>query len=125
MDMATARNAGTRVCLARYGFGFRFSPADFRGDELFVDSPAGLVESAAPRAREITEETEIAKLDIHHRVAENGEKQRNTNIVLLRFLRYLCGENISPISLLPQVPLSLFLRELLDRVAQHRSRHPR
>jgi phosphoglycolate phosphatase len=44
IDLATARNAGTRVCLARYGFGFRFSPADFRGDELFVGSPAGLVE---------------------------------------------------------------------------------
>ncbi len=44
VDLETARNAGTQVCLVRYGFGFRFSPADFRGDELFVDSPAGLVE---------------------------------------------------------------------------------
>ena len=44
IDLATARNAGTRICLARYGFGFRFSPADFRGDELFVDAPAGLVD---------------------------------------------------------------------------------
>jgi phosphoglycolate phosphatase len=44
IDLATARNAGTRVCLVRYGFGFRFSPADFRGDELFVDSPAALVD---------------------------------------------------------------------------------
>jgi phosphoglycolate phosphatase len=44
MDMETARNAGSRVCLARYGFGFRFSPSAFRGDELFVDSPAGLIE---------------------------------------------------------------------------------
>jgi len=44
IDLATARNAGTRVCLLRYGFGFRFSPADFHGDELFADSPAGLVD---------------------------------------------------------------------------------
>ena len=44
VDLAAARNAGTRICLVRYGFGFRFSPADFRGDELFVDSPAGLVD---------------------------------------------------------------------------------
>jgi len=44
IDLATARNAGTRVCLVRYGFGFKFSPADFAGDELFVDSPAGLVD---------------------------------------------------------------------------------
>ena len=28
IDLATARNCGTRVCLARYGFGFRFAPAD-------------------------------------------------------------------------------------------------
>jgi phosphoglycolate phosphatase len=44
IDLATARNAGTPVCLVRYGFGFRFSPGDFRGDELFADSPAGLVD---------------------------------------------------------------------------------
>ena len=43
VDLATARNAGTRICLARYGFGYRFSAADFRGDELFIDSPADLV----------------------------------------------------------------------------------
>jgi phosphoglycolate phosphatase len=48
IDLATARNAGTRVCLVRYGFGFRFGPADFRGDELFVDSPAGLVDVLRP-----------------------------------------------------------------------------
>ena len=44
VDLATARNAGTQICLARYGFGYRFMPADFRGDELFIDSPGGLVE---------------------------------------------------------------------------------
>jgi phosphoglycolate phosphatase len=40
IDLATARAAGTRVCLARYGFGFRLTLADLRGDELLADSPA-------------------------------------------------------------------------------------
>ena len=44
VDLATARNAGTRICLARYGFGYRFGPDDFRGDELFIDAPGDLVE---------------------------------------------------------------------------------
>jgi phosphoglycolate phosphatase len=40
IDLETARNAGTRVCLARYGFGFaRCPPAMFTGGELFVDAP--------------------------------------------------------------------------------------
>ena len=43
VDLATARNAGTRICLARYGFGYRFAPQDFRGDELFIDSPTDLI----------------------------------------------------------------------------------
>jgi phosphoglycolate phosphatase len=42
IDLATARNAGTQICLARYGFGYRFTPDDFRGDELFIDAPASL-----------------------------------------------------------------------------------
>ncbi len=42
VDLATARAAGTRVCLARYGFGFRIGPDDLRGDELFADAPAEL-----------------------------------------------------------------------------------
>lgn len=42
VDLATARAAATRVCLARYGFGFRVSADDLRGDELFADSPADL-----------------------------------------------------------------------------------
>jgi len=38
IDLRTSRNAGTHVCLTRYGFGFANCPADaFRGDELFVD----------------------------------------------------------------------------------------
>ena len=44
VDLATARNAGTSVCLARYGFGFRFSGSEFDGSELFIDSPAALLE---------------------------------------------------------------------------------
>jgi phosphoglycolate phosphatase len=43
VDLAAARNAGTRVCLVRYGFGYRFAAGDFRGDELFADSPDELV----------------------------------------------------------------------------------
>lgn len=42
VDLATARNAGTQICLARYGFGYRFAPEDFRGDEMLVDSPREL-----------------------------------------------------------------------------------
>jgi phosphoglycolate phosphatase len=42
VDLHTARRAATRLCLARYGFGFRFGAADFRGDEWFVDRPADL-----------------------------------------------------------------------------------
>jgi phosphoglycolate phosphatase len=42
IDLRTARAAGVRVCLARYGFGYRIDPAELRGDELFADSPADL-----------------------------------------------------------------------------------
>jgi phosphoglycolate phosphatase len=44
VDLATARRAGTAICLARYGFGFRFEDDGFRGDERFADSPAEIVE---------------------------------------------------------------------------------
>lgn len=44
IDLDTARRAGTRVCLARYGFGFNFRPEDFRGDELFIDRPDQLIQ---------------------------------------------------------------------------------
>ncbi len=43
IDLETARRAGTRVCLARYGFGFRFDEDAFTGGELFVDAPSGLI----------------------------------------------------------------------------------
>jgi phosphoglycolate phosphatase len=42
IDLETARRAGTRICLTRYGFGYRFDGAQFRGDELFVDEPGEL-----------------------------------------------------------------------------------
>jgi phosphoglycolate phosphatase len=42
VDLVTARNAATHICLARYGFGYRFEPGDFAGDELFIDSPHDL-----------------------------------------------------------------------------------
>ena len=42
IDLETARRAGIRVCLARYGFGYRFEPGAFSGDELFVDDPTEL-----------------------------------------------------------------------------------
>jgi phosphoglycolate phosphatase len=45
VDLQTARNAGTRICLVRYGFGYRFGPDDFRGDEGFADSPADLIQA--------------------------------------------------------------------------------
>jgi phosphoglycolate phosphatase len=43
IDMLTARNAGTHIVLARYGFGFRFDPSDFDGRETFIDSPSQLL----------------------------------------------------------------------------------
>jgi phosphoglycolate phosphatase len=43
VDLATARNAGAQICLARYGFGYRFSVADFRRDEYFIDAPGDLM----------------------------------------------------------------------------------
>jgi phosphoglycolate phosphatase len=42
IDLQTARNGGTRICLARYGFGYRFPENDFRDDEMFIDTPGDL-----------------------------------------------------------------------------------
>ena len=43
IDFATARAAGTRICLARYGFGYAtFPTAELRGDEALVDHPEQL-----------------------------------------------------------------------------------
>lgn len=43
IDLATARRAGSRICLCRYGFGYRFDASDFAGDELFIDAPPALL----------------------------------------------------------------------------------
>jgi phosphoglycolate phosphatase len=41
IDLQTSRNAGVRICLARYGFGFAdLAASDLRGDEWLVDTPA-------------------------------------------------------------------------------------
>ena len=37
VDLATARRAGTHICLARYGFGYRFASDAFGDDEWFID----------------------------------------------------------------------------------------
>ncbi len=43
IDVRTARNAGARLCVARYGFGFRNCPPELlRGDDLLVDQPKDL-----------------------------------------------------------------------------------
>jgi phosphoglycolate phosphatase len=44
VDWRTARAAGTRVCLARYGFGFEgFPVGELAPDERVIDSPAALL----------------------------------------------------------------------------------
>ena len=44
VDFQTARRAGTRVCLARYGFGFHGVPAtDLREADLVIDRPLDLL----------------------------------------------------------------------------------
>lgn len=43
VDLATARAAGTRVVLVRYGFGFAASPPDLHAGDLVVDRPGDLV----------------------------------------------------------------------------------
>ena len=44
VDWRTARQAGTQICLVRYGFGFReFPPAELGGVETVIDRPADLL----------------------------------------------------------------------------------
>jgi len=44
IDLRTARAAGSRVCLARYGFGFLDVPsAELDGSEWLIDAPGDLV----------------------------------------------------------------------------------
>ena len=43
IDQHTARNAGARICVARYGFGYVPSPPnELAGDEYFIDQPGEL-----------------------------------------------------------------------------------
>jgi phosphoglycolate phosphatase len=45
VDWRTARSAGTHICLASYGFGFRqFPRTELRGDEIVIDRPADLLD---------------------------------------------------------------------------------
>lgn len=44
VDRATARNAGTAICLARYGFGYRFDGSELDGSEHVIDEPAAILE---------------------------------------------------------------------------------
>jgi phosphoglycolate phosphatase len=44
VDLRTARAAGVRLCLARYGFGFvRVDPATIEDDDLVIDQPSDLL----------------------------------------------------------------------------------
>jgi phosphoglycolate phosphatase len=44
IDLQTSRNAGTRICLARYGFGYAAFPVErLNGTELAVDTPSQLL----------------------------------------------------------------------------------
>ncbi len=44
-DVETARRAGARVCVARYGFGFPTAAPLLDGTELLLDTPEGLLVS--------------------------------------------------------------------------------
>jgi len=45
IDWQTARNAGTAICLARYGFGFREFPRELlNGRERLIDRPVDLLQ---------------------------------------------------------------------------------
>src|SRR5262249_14856378 len=52
IDWHTARAASTRVCLARYGFGFQSFPVhELTADELVIDTPADLLSAAIGLAK--------------------------------------------------------------------------
>jgi phosphoglycolate phosphatase len=42
IDLETARRAGVRICLARYGFGYTIDPLDLDGSEILIDTPGQL-----------------------------------------------------------------------------------
>lgn len=43
IDLETGRNAGVRVCLVRWGFGFRFEAGELPADVIIVDRPGEMV----------------------------------------------------------------------------------
>jgi len=45
IDLETARRAGTRVCLARWGFGFRIDEHELGAGEIVVDNPGALAKT--------------------------------------------------------------------------------
>jgi phosphoglycolate phosphatase len=47
IDLRTARAAGVRCCLVRYGFGFRTAESELSGAEPIADSPADVVRAVA------------------------------------------------------------------------------
>jgi len=51
VDRETGRRAGIRVCLARWGFGFRFASDALQPDDLVADSPAALADLLERRLR--------------------------------------------------------------------------
>ena len=42
IDLRTARAAGSRICIVRYGFGFRFAQPELREGDLVAGTPADL-----------------------------------------------------------------------------------
>jgi phosphoglycolate phosphatase len=42
-DLGAARNAGTAICLARFGFGYTFAPEVLNGSEQIIDAPIDLL----------------------------------------------------------------------------------
>lgn len=45
IDLETARRAGVRICLARYGFGFALKEDELRHDDVVIDHPSDLTRS--------------------------------------------------------------------------------
>ena len=48
-DVETARRAGARVCVARYGFGFPTAAPLLDGSEIIIDTPEALLDSMPAR----------------------------------------------------------------------------
>ena len=49
IDLKTARAAGTRVCLVRYGFGFATAAGLLTGDEILIENPRQLTDALGER----------------------------------------------------------------------------